>query len=115
MGEGVDKGECYREDAETERDAGDEPAGTDPFAANVRRDFEDDIGDVKDGEEGVVVVALETEVIFESCETCVTLEEKRSVMWHSRMLGLIGGGDVQYWPTKKVLVIQIYSNLSWVM
>ena len=49
---------------ESERDGGDEPAGTDVFAGHVGGDLEDDVGDVEDGEEFVVIVTFEPEVFF---------------------------------------------------
>jgi hypothetical protein len=53
----VDERGAERGDAEAERDDGDEPAGPDPLAGDVGGDLEEDIGDVEDGEDGVVVVS----------------------------------------------------------
>jgi hypothetical protein len=59
-------------DTETERGCGDEPAWADPFAAHVGWDLEDDVGDVEDGKNGIVVVACEVKILFETGELCVT-------------------------------------------
>lgn len=55
-----------RDDAEGERDGGNVPAWAYPLAHDVGGDLEHNVGDVEDGEEGVVVVALEAELLFEA-------------------------------------------------
>jgi hypothetical protein len=47
-----------RADTETQGDERDKPPRSDPFASHVCRDFEDDVGDIEDGENPVVVVAF---------------------------------------------------------
>lgn len=59
---GGDKGGGHGAGAEAEGDGGDVPAGSDPFAGDVGGDLEDDVGDVENGQESVVVIALEVEV-----------------------------------------------------
>lgn len=44
------------------------PTRTNPFAGHVRRDFEDNVRNVEDGDELVVIVALELEILFKSGE-----------------------------------------------
>ena len=47
------------------------PSGTNPFAAHVGRNLEKNVADVKDGQDGVVVVALEMEVLLEAGQACI--------------------------------------------
>lgn len=47
------------------------PSGTNPFAAHVGGNLEKDVADVKDRQDGVVVVSLEMEVLFKPGQACI--------------------------------------------
>lgn len=66
LGKVVDKGRGQRDGAEAERDAGEPPSGAKVLAGDVGGDLKDDVRDVKDGEEGIVVVAGQAQVLFEA-------------------------------------------------
>jgi hypothetical protein len=54
-------------DSKAERNDWNEPSRSDPFTSYIRRDLEDNIGDIEDRKHGVVVVAfgVHAEVNFE--------------------------------------------------
>jgi len=59
------------DDTKCERDCWKIPSGAYPLAGHVGRDLKENIGDVKDGEDGVVVVIFQVEVFFETGEPCI--------------------------------------------
>jgi hypothetical protein len=62
----VDESRADRADTKPKRDDWDEPSWAYPFAGNVRRDLEDDVGDVEDGENGIIVVSGQMKIFFET-------------------------------------------------
>jgi hypothetical protein len=48
------------------------PAWAHPFAYHIRWDFEDDVTDVEDGQDGIVIISLESQVLFEACDFCIS-------------------------------------------
>lgn len=68
----VNKGSANGRNAEAEGDDGDEPSWADPFAGNVGGNLEDDVADVEDGEDGIVVVARELEVLLQAGQAGVS-------------------------------------------
>ena len=59
-------------DTETEGDGRDVPPRADPFAGHVGRNFEDDVGDIEDGENLIVVVAFQAKILLETSQLGVT-------------------------------------------
>ena len=53
-------------ETEGQGDTGNEPSGTEPFAAHVRRNLADDVADVEDGQDSVVVEALKMKTLLET-------------------------------------------------
>ena len=68
----VDKSRADGTDTETERNGGYESARTNLLTGDGRRDFEENVGDVKDGEDSVVVVSPKMEVFLETGKSCIT-------------------------------------------
>jgi len=64
---------------ECQGDSWDEPTRSNDLAQHVARNLEDDVRDVKDGEDFVVVVAFETQVFLETCQSCIAFDN--SVSW----------------------------------
>lgn len=60
----VDKSSANGANAKAERDGRNEPTGAKPLAAHVGGKLKDDVGNVEDGQEEVVVVALEAKVLL---------------------------------------------------
>ena len=75
------EGRADRADAEHERDDRDEPSRPDPFTGYVGRDLEDDVGDVEDGENGIVVILLQPEFFLKTGKLGVPWE---GVSYYSR-------------------------------
>ena len=91
MSKVVHEGRGQRDDAEAEGDGRDEPAWPNPLAHDVGRDFEDNVRDVEDGEERIVVVALEAQVPLETGDfgiSCHTNSQERGcvAMFSRRIL-----------------------------
>lgn len=61
-----DKGIADGEDAEAKRGGGDKPSWPDVFAECVAGNLEENVGDVKDGEGGIIVEAMEAQVFVET-------------------------------------------------
>jgi hypothetical protein len=61
-----------RADAKTEGKGGDIPPRTDPLASHVGGNFEENIGDIEDGEDFIVIVTFEAEIFFESGDLRIT-------------------------------------------
>jgi hypothetical protein len=68
----VDKSCADGTDTETERNGGYESARANLLAGHSRRDFEENVGDVKDREDSVVVVSPKMEVFLETGKSCIT-------------------------------------------
>jgi hypothetical protein len=68
----VDKGCTNGADTKSQRNSRNKPSGTDPFARDVGRDLEDDVRNVKYGENFIVVIAFKTEFFLETGDFCVT-------------------------------------------
>lgn len=66
------KAVAKEENAKADRNGGNEPARTPPFADDVGKDLKDDVRDVEDGQNGVVIVTLEAEILLETCQMSVT-------------------------------------------
>ena len=64
----VDEGGADGADSEAEWDAGNEPARANPFTGHVGWDLEDNVGDVEDGENPVVVISFQVEILLETSE-----------------------------------------------
>ena len=62
-------------DTKPEGGSRDEPARANPFAGHVGRNFEDDVGDVEDGENLVVIVTFQVETFLEARELRVTCHQ----------------------------------------
>lgn len=71
-GAGLAEGGGDGDDAEGEGGGGEEPAGADPLAEDGGGDLEEDVGDVEGGEDDVVVVAFEVEVLVEAGDSGVS-------------------------------------------
>lgn len=67
----VDKGRRNGNGAKAQRDDGDEPSRTDPLAADIRRNLKEDVRDVEDGQDLVVVVTFEVEILLQTCQACI--------------------------------------------
>lgn len=65
LGEVVDESYGDGKIIEVEGDGGDELVGVKVFVVDVGWDFENNVGDVEDGEEIVVVVVGKVEIFFE--------------------------------------------------
>lgn len=48
------------------------PPGTHPFASHIRRNFENNVADIKNGQDRVVIVSLEMEILFQTGQTCIS-------------------------------------------
>ena len=72
---GFNKSSTKGRDAKEERQKWKKPAGAHPFANKVRWDFENDVRDVEDGDDGVVVIALHAEVFIETSNFGVSCEQ----------------------------------------
>lgn len=55
-----------------ERSGWNKPTRTDPFAGHVRRDLENNVRDVEDGDELVVIVARELKILFKTGKPGIT-------------------------------------------
>ena len=64
----MDKGRSQRADSKRQRRGREEPARTQPLAGHGAGDFEHNVSDVKDAEDGIVVVVLHMEVFFKTGE-----------------------------------------------
>lgn len=78
----LDKGRGDADAAKEERGRGEEPARADVFAGDGRGDLKEDVGDVEDGEDHVVVVALEVEVLIQACDACVSYQSSEEVFFY---------------------------------
>lgn len=67
----VDKSRANRTNAEAEGDDGNEPTRTNPLAADVEGNFENDVTDVEHGQNSIVVIAFESKVFLKSGQACV--------------------------------------------
>jgi hypothetical protein len=67
----MDKGGANRADSKSKGNRGYESARANLLASNSRRDFEENVGDVEDGEDSIVVVSAEVEVFFEPSKPCI--------------------------------------------
>lgn len=76
-------------EAEAERDGGQIPAGTDELAQHVRRNLKDNVGDVEDGEDLVVVVTHQLQVLLEAGKLSITCDA-RGQRRRAKGLGLRG-------------------------
>ena len=61
-------------ETEGQGDTGNEPSGTEPFAAHVRRNLADDVADVEDGQDSVVVEALKMKTLLETSNLGVSYD-----------------------------------------
>src|ERR1700755_2259506 len=59
--------------AQTETQGGswDEPAGANPFAEGGAGDLEEDVADIERGKDGIIIVALEVEILLKTGETSI--------------------------------------------
>lgn len=71
--------------AKEERGRGEEPTRADVFAGDGGGDLKEDVGDVEDGEDHVVVVALEVEVLVQARDTCVSYESSEEFFFYVNM------------------------------
>lgn len=71
----VDKSGANRANAEAQRNDGNKPAGTHPLAAHITWNLENNVGNVEDGQEAVVVVALELEVLLQACQARIAANQ----------------------------------------
>ena len=66
------KGSANGEDTKSECDSRNEPTWTNPFASHVGWNLEDDIRDVKDGQDLVVIVSGQVKIFLQSSKLCIT-------------------------------------------
>jgi len=67
----TNESKCHSQNAEAECCRWYEPARSDPLTGHSTWDLEDDVGDVEDGENLVVLVSLQTEILFKSSEPSI--------------------------------------------
>ncbi len=91
----MDKGGADRDDAETERNGRDEPAGPDPLAHDVGGNLEQNVRDVEDGEQGIVVVTRHAKVFLKASNFGISCETKK-VSDPVTLLSSPGGGGGSY-------------------
>jgi hypothetical protein len=53
-------------ETEGQGDTGNKPSRAEPFAAHVCRNLADDVADIEDGQDGIVVEALEMKTLLET-------------------------------------------------
>ena len=70
-------------ESEAEGCSGDEPAWTHVFAERGARNFEEDVADIERGEDRVVVVFLEIEILFKTSETGIANVGSVNEAWRS--------------------------------
>lgn len=83
----VDKSSANRANAKAERDGRDEPTGANPLAAHVGGKLKDNIGNVEDGQEEVVVVALEAKVLLKTGQARIAGRKSDHMRRRSRVRG----------------------------
>lgn len=83
----VDESSANGANAKAERDGRNEPAGANPLAAHVGGKLKDDVGNVEDGQEEVVVVALEAKVLLKTGQARIAGMKSDHMRRHSRVRG----------------------------
>lgn len=70
----MNKSRPQRRDPKAERYGGQKPPWSDPFTGETRRDLKDDIADVEDGQDRVIAVPGQAQILLEAGEAGISYD-----------------------------------------